>query len=160
MKNRGIIIEKKYILRNAIACVCLCVLFMLPSSVAGQGYGWESLMTYREASPIFHTPSQNNMISGWSRKPFSTFGHEHSMRPSIWSQESNSLSIYDNLMLYREPFSTLGYDNPLLRAIPGFGAGQKEVVPVSDGFWIVAILSVVYGIVCRIRKRSGQPDVG
>lgn len=41
----------------------------------------------------------------------------------------------------------------LLRAAPGGGTGQKEVVPVGEGIWAIIGLAIAYGIACRkIRK--------
>ena len=44
-----------------------------------------------------------------------------------------------------------------LRARPGEGTGQKEepyaIIPVSGGIWIIAGLSIAYGIFCKKRRK-------
>jgi len=44
----------------------------------------------------------------------------------------------------------------LLRAAPGDGTGQKEVVPVSEGIWIIIGLVIAYGIACRKPRKETQ----
>ena len=55
----------------------------------------------------------------------------------------------------RKPFGEEDAPQSLLRAKPGDGTAQKEVVPVGSGPWIIIGLAMAYGVVCRrFRKET------
>ena len=96
-------------------------------------------------------PAPANLSSpyeGWKNSPIETNDGTVFKAPSgertIWNQEDGI-----------KPFGTEDY--PLLRAKPGEGTGQKEG-SISDGMWIIALLSITYGIVHRRHRKKGEVD--
>ena len=123
-------ITRKNILRKAMVFMCLCVLFLLSASTSfsNPDEGWKSPRMEKNNTAIF---KENNSPP--------------SSASSIWNQ--GGLNPFGN-----EP-------SPILRAKPGDGTGQKEEpLAVSTGIWIIVALSVIYGVICRKRRRRGGDE--
>jgi len=73
------------------------------------------------------------------------------------SSAASEKTILDQAQADRKPFGEDDAPQAQLRAAPGGGGtGQKEVVPVGEGIWIIVGLAIAYGIACRKSKKDMQ----
>ena len=72
-----------------------------------------------------------------------------------WKNSTSEKTILDQTQAERKPFGEDDVPQSQLRAAPGGGGtGQKEVVPVGEGLWIIIGLAVAYGVTCRNSKKD------
>ena len=89
--------------------------------------------------------SVSNPEEGWNNPPADVNTVSSTSEKTVLAQTHAELKPFEE---------TETSQSQLLRAAPGDGTGQKEVVPVGEGIWIIMGLVIAYGIACRKPRKE------